>query len=1046
MCKKQTYHLFRYFAIVLFLLISAGNLMAQSKLVKGIVFDESKIPLPGVTVVQKGTTTGTVTDLKGLFSIEVTGSESVLNVSFIGFDAQSVNVGNRSNLEITLRESNVELDEVVAIGYGVQKKSNVTAAISSVKGEDLTMLPMQRVDQALQGKAAGVMVVNTAGAPGAETIIRIRGMNSINGGNNALVVIDGLQGGNLSSINPNDIESVEILKDASATAIYGSKGANGVIMITTKGGKKGKPMIDYSYSYGSQTIRKKLDLMNAYDYALSVNRNAAMDNGGGSAPNMIFTDAQIAAFKANGGTDWQDAVYRTAPIKNHQLTMSGGADNIKYLISGGYMDQQGILLNTDYKRYSLRANFNAKITNHVSFGLNWSGTKENSNVSNYGGSSDNAMGWNVQAVGLAVRWAPTVGVYDADGNYVKHPSNYGISTSSPNPVAAAMEPQIDNSTVRNNIGTNLDFKIIEGLTLKIMGGAVINSTKNQSYYNAKTRLGKPSNGKVGAAIYGDNFSNHYQNSNILTYERKLGSDHHLTLMAVQEQQIDDYRSLNLNASQFTVDQTGADDLGGASQINSKSTYREKRVLNSYLGRVNYSYADKYLLTASYRADGSSVFGANNKWGYFPSTSAAWRMSEEPFIKDLGIVSDMKLRGSWGITGNQGISPYQTLAKMASGANYPYNGGSNTDLGFVIDNAPNPNLKWESTTQTNIGFDLGMYSGRITANVDYYIKTTDDLLLNKTIPTYTGFSGVLSNVGSVENKGLELQFGGDPFVGAFKWNTGFNISFNRNKVLSLGDYDRLSYQTTGGGYAINGGIMELRTGEPFGQMYGYGYEGVWRTDQAAEAAKYGTLPGTQHITDVNKDYVIDDNDIMVIGNAQPDFIYGFTNRFTYKGVELTVLIQGSQGNQLFNGLRPRLDSQWEGTSTRLLDAWVANTNEYTDEPGYIDQKTWLAHPELVSTIHFGQNNSNALQRYVEDASYLRVKNITLAYNLPSNLIGKYGFTKLRVYASATNLITFTKYSGYDPEVSSYNENDAMIGMDFNNYPTAKTITFGIDLSF
>jgi TonB-linked SusC/RagA family outer membrane protein len=870
-------------------------------------------------------------------------------------------------------------------------------------------------------------------------------MNSINGGNSALVVIDGLQGGNLSSLNPNDIESIEILKDAAATAIYGSRGANGVLLITTKGGKKGKPMIDYSYSYGSQNLRKKIDLMNAYDYALSVNKNASMDNSGGNVPNMIFTDEEIAGFKTNGGTDWQDEAYRAAAIKSHQITMSGGADNVSYLISGGYMDQQGILLNTDYTRYSLRANFNAKVTEHVSFGVNWAGTKENSNVDNYGGTTS-TLGWNVAAPGLAIRWAPTVAVYDADGNYIPHPNNYGIATSSPNPVATQLEPLIDNVTVRNNIGANLDFKIIEGLTLKIMGGAVLNSTKNKSYYGAKTRPGKPSNGTVGAAVYGDLFGNFYQNSNILTYDKTLSGKHHLTLTAVAEQQAENYSSLNINASKFTVDQTGADDLGGASQIDSKSTYKETRTLNSYLGRVHYGYAEKYLFTFSYRADGSSVFGANNKWGYFPATSAAWRLSEESFIKDMRIISNLKLRGSWGITGNQGISPYQTMAKMASGANYPYNGGSSTDIGFVIANAANPDLKWESTTQTNIGLDLGMYKGRLTASIDYYVKTTDDLLLNKTVPSYTGFTGVMSNVGSIENKGLEIMVGGDPYVGDFKWNTSFNISFNRSKVLSLGDYDRLSFVTTGGGYGVDGGIMELRTGEPFGQMYGYGTQGVWRSDEAAEAAKYGTLPGTIHYTDVDKDGIIDDNDIMVIGNAQPKFIYGFTNRLSYKDIELTFLIQGSHGNQMFNGMRPRLDSQWEGTSTRLLDAWVANTNENTEEPGYIDGQTWDAHPELVNVYHFGENNENALQRYVEDASYLRFKNITLAYNLPIDLIGKVGFTKLRAYMSLTNYITFTKYSGYDPEVSSYNNNDAEMGIDFNNYPSAKTITFGIDVSF
>jgi TonB-dependent starch-binding outer membrane protein SusC len=519
--------------------------------------------------------------------------------------------------------------------------------------------------------------------------------------------------------------------------------------------------------------------------------------------------------------------------------------------------------------------------------------------------------------------------------------------------------------------------------------------------------------------------------------------HHIILMAVAEQQYSKSESNGLVASKFTVDQTGVNDLGGAEQIGSKYSNISERVLNSYLGRLNYSFADKYLLTISYRADGSSVFGANNKWGFFPSGSLAWKINEESFIKDLNIFSELKLRGSWGIIGNQAIKPYQTIPSMSSGANYPFAGNDNTDLGFIIANPQNPNLKWESTTQTNIGLDVSFFKGRLNATVDLYKKTTKDLLLNKTLAGSTGFSSIIANVGSVENKGLELSISGDPLTGTVKWNSGFNISWNRNKVLDLGEVTKLEFKTTYGGYGLKNGFMQLRTGEPFGQMYGYGYEGTWKTSEATEAAAFGQLPGDPKYTDFNKDGKIDSKDIMIIGNSIPKFIFGWSNRLSYNNFELTLMIQGSYGNDIFNQGRIRLESPYEGTSIRLLDRWT-ETNQNTDVPAFIDQVT-RQNAALVSKVSLG-SDAGRLQRYVEDGSYVRLKNVTLGYSLPSSIIDRIGIAKIRAYVSGTNLITLTKYTGYDPEVSAYNSNDAQIGVDLSNYPTARTITFGIDVTF
>ncbi len=1004
--------------LILCLLFGSINLVAQNKILKGKIIAESDSrPVSGATVTVKGTSNSVAASSDGSFTIPVSASKVTLVISSVGYTAKELVVeASQNNISVPLETDQTAMSEVVVVGYGSQKKSDLTGAISSIKGSDLTQLSTQRVDQAIQGRASGVYVLNTAGAPGANTTIRVRGMNSINGGNNALVVVDGLQGGNLNSLNPNDIQSMEILKDASATAIYGSRGANGVILITTKSGKTGKPVIDYDFSYGSQTLRDKLDLMSAADYAITRNADKATQNGSG-VPIPIFSEQRIKELQSTGGTDWQDVIYRTAPISNHQLSISGGTENVKYLVSGGYLDQEGILVNSAYKRFSLRANVNADISKSVSFGLSWAGSKEAGNSPPYGGGT--ALSFLGQAVNIAPRWDPTTPPYDADGNYNRHPSGYGAYDTW-NPLAAAQEPDINNNTIRNNINAYLDFKIIEGLKLRVTGGATIENGNNKSYYNSKTLEGKPIGGKVGYATIDDALYTFYQNSNILTYDKDITSKHHITVMAVAEQQYSKTESSGLVASKFTVDQTGANDLGGAEQINSKYSNVSERVLNSYLGRINYSYADKYLLTASYRADGSSVFGANNKWGYFPSGSVAWKIAEEPIVKKLNIFSDLKIRGSWGVVGNQAITAYQTISAINSGANYPYSGNDNTDLGFIIANPASPNLKWESTTQTDIGLDVSVFRGRLIGTFDIYSKKTKDLLLNRTLPGYSGFSSIIDNVGSVQNKGVEISISGDPLVGKLRWNSGFNISWNKNKVLDLGEVNRLEFRTTYGGYSLRNGFMQLRVGEPFGQMYGYGYAGTWKTSEAQAAAAYGQLPGDPHYIDFNDDGKINASDIMIIGNSIPDFTFGWSNRISYNNFDLSFLVQGSKGNDIFNQSRIRLEAPYEGTSIRLLDRWTPD-NQDTDVPAFIDVVT-RQNAGLASKVSLGSDGGR-LQRYVEDGSYVRLKNITLGYLLPQYLVNKIGVKKVKAYVSGTNLITITDYTGYDPEVSAYNGNDA-----------------------
>ncbi|HUQ67469.1 MAG TPA: TonB-dependent receptor, partial [Flavitalea sp.] len=976
--------------------------------------------------------TGATTDANGRFTVRVPTGKNQLEISYAGYTKQTIGIDRGNSVNLKLSKDLSELSAVQVVGYGVQKKSDLTGAISSIKGSDLTQIATQRVDQAIQGRAAGVLVLNTDGQPGGNTTIRVRGMNSINGGNNALIVVDGLQGGNLNSLNPNDIESIEILKDASATAIYGAQGANGVVLITTKLGKKGKPVIGYNYTFGLAQLRKKLDIMNAADYAKTVNASVMTRNGSGATPVPIFSDAEIADYEKTGGTDWQDVIYRTAPMHNHELSISGGTDNLKYLVSGGYLDQDGILVNSGYKRFSLRTNILADINDWASFGLNWAGTKENGNSPPYGSADISFLG---NSVNVAPRWAPTEPIYDENGNYWVHRPGYGPSDTW-NPLASAVEPKIDNNLVRNNLNAYLNFKLLKGLSLKVTGGANIENGNNEIYHNLKTYEGKQN---TGLAVVSANTFRRFQNSNILTYDREVNK-HHLTLTAVAEQQYSKFKFSSIRASKFTVDATGASDLGGAG-LSVLSSDENERILNSYLGRINYVYDDKYLLTASYRADGSSVFGENNKWGYFPSASVAWRVSQEEFISDLDIFTELKIRASWGITGNQAISPYQTLARVSSGANYPYNGGEGTELGFYIQNAANPNLKWESTEQTDIGIDFGLFNGRMNVTADYYYKKTTDLLMPRTLPGYTGFSNIIDNVGSIQNKGYELTISGDPMVGKLRWNTSFNISTNKNKVLDLGENERLGYRTTKGGYSVNTPFMYLVKGEPFGQIYGFVYEGVWGTDKASEAATWGQLPGDPRYKDVNGDGEINKKDLTVIGNSFPEFIYGWSNRFTYGDFDLSFLIQGSKGNDLFNMGRIRLENPGEGSSARLLDRWTP-TNQNTNVPGFIDAKT-REEAGLESHVNIPDQR---ISRWVEDASYVRLKNIMLGYNLSQSLTRRYNIKNLRVFVSATNLVTITDYTGYDPETSAYNSNDAQIGVDFSNYPQSKFYNIGLNLSF
>ncbi|MDN5211783.1 TonB-dependent receptor [Fulvivirgaceae bacterium BMA12] len=1037
--------------------------------ISGKVISETGEGLPGVNIVVKETTVGTISNNDGTYKLTVPDNASTLVFSYIGYLPQEIAINNRSVIDVTLSPDIEMLSEVVVVGYGSQRKSDLTGAVSSITGDEITQLPLQRVDEALKGRVAGVDISTTDGSPGGNVRIRVRGANSINSTNEALVVIDGFQGGDLVSLNPNDIQSIEVLKDASATAIYGSRGANGVILVTTKRGKKGKPKIDYHYNFGIQDIRKKLDVMNAAEFARNKNELALTYNiTVPESERFIFTDAEIAEFERNGGTDMQDEIYRTAFMHNHQLSLSGGNDNVNYLVSGALLNQEGILLNSNYDRYSLRANVFSKVSEKLNFGLNFVATHQSYNSPPF--NNFDVLG---SAINGATRWAPTVPVFDEDGNYntpSDGPGNTGftgfnwVNPDPWNPVASATEPDMRNNTTDLLANLYLEYEFFEGLKLKVTGGALSQRRNFRSYFNTKTRRGLQANGD--ALIAEEEFLR-IQNSNILTYDKTFSDKHHVTLTGVAEQSYTNVRGSQVGATGIIIDNLGFNNIGGAASTTAGS-YGGDRSLISYLGRINYVFDDRYLITASVRSDGSSVLSEGNRWSSFPSVALAWRMSEESFIRDLGAISNLKLRASWGITGSQSVPIGASQAVLITddgggdptGANgYPINGND-----IVISARPaqvaNPNLGWEETEQIDFGFDLGLFDNRLTLSADYYKKNTTDLLFSKNVALYTGAGRIWVNAGEVQNQGVELLVSGNPLVGPVQWQSTFSFFHNQNEIVDLSGLPEITFRGTfGGGAGFSDRFMVLREGLPMGSIFGHEYLGVWKTSEREQALAFGQLPGQPKYADIDGNGQIDLDDRIILGQTTPKYFFGWTNNFSYKDFELNFFFQGATGHKIVNQAQLRMNSPTDGISRDLLNHWTPD-NQNTDVPGFIDQQTiedQIVTPGIESKVSGVGLNS----RYVEDGSYIRLKTITLAYNLPSSKCEKIGIRGARIYVTATNYLTITDYTGYDPEVSSFNGGrngqlnirttdgsnpDAQFGVDQSSYPNAKVITLGANISF
>ncbi|GAB3267207.1 TonB-dependent receptor [Larkinella harenae] len=969
--------------------------------IAGKVTDEKGEGLPGVSVVVKGTTRGTSTDGDGQFRLNVPDGAATLVFSFVGYLNQEVAVGNRTSLDVRLQVDTKSLEEVVVVGYGTVKKSDLTGSLAQVKSKELNAYPATNVLQALTGRAAGVQVLQNTGAPGAAVSVRIRGTNSIQGSNEPLYVVDGfpISGTNPTILNNADIESMEILKDASATAIYGSRGANGVVIITTKQGRAGKTRVDFETSYSIQTLRKKLELMNAREYATFYNEQAANDN-----LKPYFTQDQINSF--GEGFDWQDLVFQSAPMKNTSLNVSGGNDKTQFSVSGSSFDQDGIVKGSDYKRYSLRTNINHTISSK--FSLNFAGTLSRLNTGRKdsgGGSRGNSM----IAGGLSA--PPTLTPYNDDGSYRVLATAYPfVATDMVNPLNFINEQDIRTKANVALLNAALLFKPIEDVTIKISGGIENRDDRDDRYTTRKFVNSQ------GSASITTNQAISLLSENTISYNKTFNQKHSVAAVAGFTYQDFTRTFLTGSGNGFLSDAFETSDLSAAITPGIPGSGYAKWALVSYLARVNYSYDNKYLATVSFRRDGSSKYSEGNKWGSFPSAALAWRASNEEFLKNHPFISDLKVRASWGLTGSQAIAPYATLNQLSSGK---------TIFGETFYNTFTPgtvlpgNLKWETTEQKDFGVDLGLFRDRLVLTADYYVKNTRDLLNTVALPSSLGYNNTIQNVGEVQNRGLELGLDGRILTGEFKWNANANIAFNRNKVVKLyGGQDILGGQI--GVVVINDATSILREGRPIGQFWGYAEDGY---DERGKI-KYKDIDGDGSITVRDKTY---------IGDPNPKFIYGFNSTMSYKNFELNLFVQGVQGNDIFNA------------------SAMGSTIDYgfgLNMPREVFLNHWSpTNPNAKYPIISNNVNARASDRYVEDGSFLRLKNVLLSYTLPLQAWKISWVRSVQLYASGQNLLTFTNYSWWDPEVNSRGgENSTAQGLDFYSYPVAKSITFGLRVGF
>lgn len=1000
----------------------------NSHLVGRVIDSATREPLPGAVVKIQGTTHVVSTDIEGKFSF-VTGQKFPykLIITFTGYERREF-IADGSPVEIKLKDAQTQLNQVVVVGYGTQKRKDITGSVASVPALALKQ-PIPSLDRALQGSVSGIQVTQATGQPGAGVTVQVRGVNSINAVAEPLYVIDGFPTSNsnsltdagvtngpkinpLASINTSDIESIEVLKDASATAIYGTRGANGVIIITTKKGKAGVSSINYDGSFGRQEVIKTLPLLNTTQWETL--RNDALVNTGKTAQ----TEAQLNPYGAN--TDWQGAAFRKANSQNHSLSIFSGTERTRLAFSGNYFKQDGILQNTNFERYAGRVNVEHDYNDKFKITSFITGSRTTAQIAPQG------------VVPAILLMTPTTPVYNADGSFfIKNvfEGTYG------NPINTLYNQT--NRTTTSRILGNIagDYKITENLTARVLAGVDIIDNKQNRYLPASVYEGS---GYSGLGEVGTLNSFNWLNENTLTYNKKFGK-HSLNVLAGFTQQQFKAEGAITGSSGFVSDYDTFNNLGSGSVTSvsgsgfaiAPSSSSNVWALKSYLGRINYGFNSKYLLTLTLRADGSSKFAPGHQWASFPSAAVAWNASSEGFLKNVTAISQLKLRFSAGQTGNSDIPSYQSYSQLGY---YRYNFGNATVAGFAPNSLYNPNLTWEKTSQYDFGFDLGLFKDRISVTADIYYKKTTNLLLYLPLPATSGLTIITNtaitnpqqyeNVGSVQNKGFELGISSRNLTGGFVWNTNLVFAVNRNKVLSLG------------GNGVNQFIPDsslpsiLKVGEPIGSFIGYKTNGLIQAGGPVLTPAANTQPGGQNYVDINGDGKITQvADRVILGNSQPKFTGGITNTFSFKGVDLSVFVQGSYGNKIYNQQRNTLElgTGYTNATTTLLNRWTP-TNTATD--------VHSAYQDPAPTIS---------DRFVENGSYLRLKSLSLGYTFPQSVLSKSPIKKIRIYANAQNLATWTKYTGYDPEVSSNEQSAITSGVDNGAYPNNKSFIVGIGIT-
>lgn len=993
----------------------ANEILMQERSITGrVISGEDNSGLPGVSVIIKGSVQGTVTDIDGNYAISAPDGGTLV-FSYVGFISEEVLVGNQSVINMTLMPDLTQLEEIVVVGYGTVKKSDLTGAVASVKSEELTAYPAIGAVQALQGRAAGVQITANNGEPGADFKIRIRGGTSINASSDPIFVVDGFVGAALPP--PEDIESIEVLKDASATAIYGSRGANGVIMVTTKRGKSGKARIELNTSYSSQNEINRLDLLNAAQFT------------------DYIREARPTITPLDGETDWQDEIFRTGSIQNYQLAVSGSTDAVNYYVSGAYFDQQGVIIGSEFSRFSITSNLEMKASKNLRIGLNLFLQRTTADGTRTQEGSGGAS--NTGVVASAFKFEPDQNIYDANGNFTiarlndPHDNPYAIAT------------QFINESINDRLQGNLyaEYNILKDLKFRITLGATTNSGRNGQYNPTTLNAGRNVGG-VGS-MSGSKVTM-LQNENYFTYSKDLFTNHNLTAMAGYSYQTQENENWSGSGQGFITDAFSYWNLGGAAVWNRPGSSLSDWTLKSYYGRINYNINSKYLFTFNARYDGSSTFSKNNKWAFFPSGSFAWNMGSEQFMADVNWISQFKWRASYGLTGNQAIAPYQTLARFP-------------EVFAVINGIPvnavrptavaNDDLSWETTAQLNVGLDLSFFDDRINFTTDVYRMVTSDLLFTVPLPQYSGYPNQLKNIGEVENKGIEFSLGAAVLNGAFKWRSDVNLAANRNKILSLPDGNDILYGSGPGHMVGLGDTQILREGLPVGSFFGWIYDGVYQeNDEFLPGGGFEQTAGGEKFRDIDglrdddgnltgqPDGRLDANDRVIVGNPHPDFIWGWNNDFTWKNFDLNIFFQGSQGNDILSYTLLELDlmSGINNATTAALNRW-SPSNTDTNIPRAFNGRT-----RRIST------------RFVQDGSFLRLKNIALGYTLPQPVAESIKLSKLRVYVSAQNIFTVTNYEGYDPEVN-YNSGGATngnrnLGLDYGSYPNAKSYTVGLNVVF